>query len=247
MQATPLRDVIQKETEKVFQNNRSINTSVVIDSFLQILSYPLNKSELKLDGLETNVPIAIEKILSGESTKNDSNLYFPAFAKIEAFLRKVCYLIYPAKYLEMESNKAGFAAFISYLRLNPNNVDFERTSIAQLSNSPIYEDHLLRTYLLRNIESHQCESWTGRELHENIESVLVIYLYVTHKYASQLKPILDAVSENKEPDFKNYLESVKENFKSRLGRFVHIKGHENISISQGYVVENITNQEKRNR
>jgi hypothetical protein len=242
MQKKLIKEKIQKETQRVFQNKSDFNVPLVIDTFLNILTYPLNKSELRLDGLETNVPSALNKLLVTESSKSDTHLLFPAFAKVEPFIRKICYLLYPQKYLEMESNKVGLGGFINYLKLNPDNIDFDNTTANQLISSTNYGEHLLRTYKLRNIESHQSESWTSRELYENIESVLVIYLYVTNKFLIQLKPILDSVSDEKEPDFTVYLESVKANFKNRLGRFVHLKGREDINITQGFVVENIADQ-----
>lgn len=242
MQKDLIKEKIQKETQRVFQNKSNFNVSSVIDTFFNILTYPLNKSELRLDGLETNVPSALNKLLVTESSKSDTHLFFPAFAKVEPFIRKICYLLYPQRYLEMESNKVGLGGFINFLKLNTNNIDFENATTNQLIDSPNYGEHLLRTYRLRNIESHQCESWTSRELYENIESVLVIYLYIADKFSNQLKPILDSVSDEKEPDFKGYLESVKANFKNRLGRFVHIKGREDMNITQGFVVENIDDQ-----
>jgi len=241
MQNNKVVEQIQKETQRV-KNINNYNSKENIENFLRILTYPLNKPELKLDGLESRVPHSIEKVLTEINSKKDIQSFFPDFARVEPFIRKVFFLVNPTKYFELESNKAGLGAFVNLMNLNPRNIDFDRDNITNLIGSPNFGEHLFRTYNLRNIESHQCEDWTSRELYENIESVLVIYLFVANKYSSQLKPMLDAVSEEKELDFKLYLESVKSNFKSRLGRFVHLKGHEDINISQGFVVENIADQ-----
>jgi hypothetical protein len=240
---TEIKTQIQKETQRVFQNVSNFNVTETIDLFEKVLLYPLNKPELKLDGLETRVPNALEKILVEDLKKVDNLSYFPDFAKIEPYLRKILYITNPSKLGELESNKAGLGAFINALRLNPNRIDFDNDRIENLFGASNFGEHIFRTYKLRNIESHQCENWTNRELYENIESVLTIYLYATKQFANTLKPIVEVAYKEKEPDFKTYLEGVKENFKSRIGRFIHIKGHEDIRLSQGYVVERITEQD----
>ena len=54
---------IKKETQRVFQNISNFNASETISLFEKVLLYPLNMPELKLDGLETRVPNALDKIL----------------------------------------------------------------------------------------------------------------------------------------------------------------------------------------
>lgn len=242
MQKKTVIEQIQKETQKVFIGVNNYNSQENIENFYRILSFPLNKPEIKLDGLETRVPNSINKVLIEGNSKSDIQSFFTDFARIEPFIRKVYYLINPSDYQQLVLNKVGLGTFINKMKLNPSNIDFETDTISNLIGSPNFGEHLFRTYNLRNIESHQCEDWTNRELYENIESILAIYLYVTHTFSRQLKPILDSFKEEKEPDFKEYLDKVKSNFIARLGRFVHIKGQEDIKISQGYVVENISDQ-----
>lgn len=242
---TKIRIRIQKETQRVFQKQSNFNLEETIELFEQILTYPLNKSELKLDGLETRVPNAIEKILIDGLNKTDNLAYFPELAKIEPYLRKILYLLNPTKFVELDNNKAGLASFIKTLQLNPNNIDFRNNRIEDLIGASNFGEHLFRTYKLRNVESHQCEEWTTRELGENVESVLVMYLFATNKYFSDLKKIAESISNEIEPDFKSYLEQVKNVFKSRIGKFVDIKGQEDLRLSQGFVIENIIDDENQ--
>jgi len=242
MQKKTVIEQIKKETQRVFIGVNNFNSQENIENFYRVLSFPLNKPEIKLDGLETRVPNSINKVLIDGNGKSDIQSFFTDFARIEPFIRKVYYLINPTDYNQLVIKKAGLGTFINKMRLNPGNIDFDNDIISNLIGSPDFGEHLFRTYNLRNIESHQCEDWTNRELYENIESILVIYLYVTHSFSGLLKPILDSFKEEKGPDFKVYLDNVKFNFKARLGRFVHIKGQEDIKISQGYVVENISEQ-----
>ncbi|WP_190401403.1 NACHT domain-containing protein [Pseudanabaena sp. FACHB-1998] len=234
---------IQKETQRVFQSYTNFKITETIELFEKVLTYPLNKPELKLDGLETRVVNSLEKILIEGLKKVDNLSYFPDFARVEPYLRKILYLTNPTKFNELDIRKSGFAGFINALDLNTNRIDFENTRIENLIGVSNFGEHLFRTYKLRNIESHQCESWTNRELYENIESVLVIYLFATNKCTNSLKPIVEQSKIVKEPDFRGYLESVKENFRSRIGKFIHIKGKEDIALSQSYVIENIVDQD----
>ncbi len=236
-----IKKKIISETQQLFRNKPKFNISGTIELFEQVITFPLNKPELKLDGLETRVPNAIEKILVVDAGKNDSLPYFSDFAKVEPYLRKILYLINPNKFFELESRNAGLAAFINGLNLNTNNIDFSSSKIEDFKSKNDFDEHLFRTYSLRNIESHQCENWTNREFYENVESVLIFYLYATSTHSSLLKSKVENIE--KAPDFKEYLNSVKDNFKTRIGRFIHIKGQENIKLSHGYVIENITDEE----
>lgn len=236
---TDIRNQIARETNRIFQGKTDFKLAETILLFEQVLTLPLNQPDLLLDGLETRVPNAMEKILLEGLRQVDNMAYFPDFGKIEPYLRKILYLIDNTKYQELSQNKSGLGAFINALKLNPERVDFDKDLESKYIGNANFAEHLLKTYRLRNIESHQCESWTNRELFENIESVLVIYLYSTHKYFNKLKIIVENSVSEKEPDFKTYLQSVKENFRNRIGRFVHIKGLEDLSLSQGYVVEKI--------
>lgn len=232
---------IERETSKVFQSNSDFQIKEVIDLFQKTLIYPLNKPDLKLDGLEIRVPNALEKLLVEGLKKVDNLAYFPDFAKIEPYLQKILYLVDKTKFEELRKSRAGLSKVINALGLNPKQIKFDNIKIEEYIGTSDFSEHLIRTYNLRNIESHHCENWTNRELYENIESVLVIYLYATHIFSAALKPIVEL--EKQSIDFNEYLESVKENFKSRIGRFVHIKGKEDLRLSQSFVIENITNQE----
>lgn len=240
-----IKELIEKEIQKIFSKNNAFDLKDTIDLFYKILVLPLNKPELRLDGLEYRVPNALNKILTEGLRKVDNIAYFIEFAKIEQYLRKILFLIDSVKFFELEKQKAGLGAYINILKLNPNRIDFNKNKIENLYNSPNYGEHLFRTYNLRNVESHQCESWTNRELYENIESILVIYIYVTNKYKKQLNLLVEIPQ--KEPDFKIYLETVKSNFKSRIGKFIHLHGQENIKLTQGYVIENITDDDNEGK
>ena len=92
MQNNKVVEQIQKETQRV-KNINNYNSKENIENFLRILTYPLNKPELKLDGLESRVPHSIEKVLTEINSKKDIQFFFPDFARVEPFIRKVFFLV----------------------------------------------------------------------------------------------------------------------------------------------------------
>lgn len=238
-----IRKEIYEETHKTLEKQSGFDVNNTIELFELVLSVKLNKAELKLDGLETRIGNSLQNILINDISMLDRQSYFPDFAKIEAFLRKILFLINPSKLTTIESQNKGLISLINGLNLNSLNINFDTETEDSLRNASNFGLHLYRVYHLRNIESHQCQKWTKREFYENIESILIIYLFVVNKFKVQLQSIVDKANIQKEQDFKIYLNSVKENFKSRIGRFIHIKGQEDIRLSQSFVIENITNQD----
>lgn len=236
-----LKKEIKRETQRVFQSNSSIDLDETIDLFKRVLEFPLNNSDIKVDGLDLRVSNAMDRILLEGLNKADNMAYFPDFAKVEPFLRKILFITDPSRYITIASSnpKPGFNKFINELNINPNNIDFHKKKIEDLKGSPNYGEYLYRTYHLRNIESHACEHWSRVEIWENIESILIVYLYATHVNAAKLRPILDSIIREKESDFTEYLIRVKDEFKFKISRFVDIKGEEDLKLSDAYAIENI--------
>lgn len=233
-----IKESIFRETNELFKGDVNFKPYEIIELFERIVRFKLNDSKLKLDGLETRLPHSLEKILVEGQPKDDNISYFTDFARIEPYLRKILYLVNPTKFTDLNAKRSGLATFIKELKINSNNIDFNKVVSKDVVGLPDYGEHLYRVYHLRNVESHQCANWTSRELYQNIESVLVIYLFVTYQYYEDLKKLVRNYSESQH-DFAEYLNEVKSNFKSRIGRFIHINTQENLKISQGFVVENI--------
>lgn len=231
-----IKEEIIKEVKGSFFTTSEVLEDLV-NHFEKVLLFPLNRPELRLDGLESRVPNAMEKILLTGVSQTDAHAYFPDFGKIEPYLRKIYFLTDPQRYQQFSQSKKGLGSLIKELNLNLSNVDLKTATPASYKNDSNYADHLLRTYSLRNIESHQCETWTRKEFFENVESILIIYLFATKIYYSHLRSILNAFEVESEADFSEYLTTLKENFKNKIGRYVHIHGKEDLKLSVPYVVE----------
>ncbi|MGM0748324.1 MAG: NACHT domain-containing protein [Bacillota bacterium] len=230
-----IKKKINNETQQFFKTINDFNLNDSIELFEKVVTLPLLNTELGLDGLQTRVPNALYKIMVVDSGKDHSLSYFPDFAKVEPFLKKILYLINPTKYTELQNRNAGLAAYIDNLNLNPNNLSLSSSKIEDFLGGNSFDEHLIRVYNLRNIESHQCVEWTNKEFYENVQSILIFYVYSIHLNSSLLIPIVNVEEES--IDFSGYLNSVKEDFAARIGRFIHIRSQEDIKITHGYVKE----------
>lgn len=242
-----IKKAILEETKKVFKSKGEKDLIELIELFELCLSVKLNRTDLKLDGIESRISNALQIILIDEVGKAKKTSLFADFAKVEPFFRKVLYLVSPSKYDKYDKDNKGLSALIGALSLNTGNIDFKNADEEILKTTNFKAYHLLKVYHLRNIESHLCENWSLKELYENIENILVVYILVVERWKSELTEIITNDNFQKEQDFKPYLNSVKEDFKSRIGRFVHIKGKEDIRLSQNLVIENGINSDDNER
>jgi hypothetical protein len=238
-----IRKSIFDETKKIFGNKTDVELIQLIELFELVLSLQLNKPDLKLDGLESRISNSFQVILVDDARKNQKASSFPDFSKIEPYLRKILFLVNSPKYEKLDAERKGLMGFINAISLNPSNIDFEKVTEKDLFNKPNFIYHIFRVYKLRNLESHHCESWTSKELYENIESTLVVFLVAVDKWKLELLEIIKKENFIKEQDFKIYLNGVKDDFKNRIGRFVHIKGQEDIKLSQSFVIESMNNND----
>lgn len=228
-----LKQRIKEELKSYSLVSPNVFSESIIDIFFKVLLHPLNDFSLRLDGIQTRVPMAFKKtILLEDLPKNEVLSAFSDFAKVEPFLRKVLFLVNPVQYQLIDNQKRGLAAFIDALDLNPSRIRYDVDTFDAIRNQPGYASHFLRVYNLRNIESHQCESWTRKELYENIESVLIVYIYATYKHVKTLKTIV-----NQEPDISSYLRRVVGDFEMWQKRFVHISGREKFEEIDLYAIE----------
>ncbi|RXF70535.1 NACHT domain-containing protein [Arcticibacter tournemirensis] len=205
----------------------------IIDLFFDILKKPWSNPSVSLEGLQNRVPNAMSKILIENINKEDRFSFFPEVAKIEPFLKKIVFLLDEQKFNEIESSRSGLAKSIDFLNLNPSNLRLSTTKPEDVANSSDpFIVHVLRSYHLRNIESHLCKNWTNKELYENLESVLIVYLYTVYLHATKLTQIVTP-----EPKFDVYLESVISAFEIWRERFVHITGIESFDEIPIHAIE----------
>lgn len=121
-----IRAEIFEEVKDVFEQETTpkVDLQQTIDLFLKVLIHPLDDPAVKLDGLVTRVPNALENILLKNLSRIDKNSFFPDVVKVEPFLRKILFIIDEQKYYALASKKEGLLVLIEELALNPNKINF---------------------------------------------------------------------------------------------------------------------------
>lgn len=234
---TNIKAEILAETKEILQTEPNFNVNEVLELFVKVLLYPI--SETDLTGVATRIPNAIQKIFLENLPRIDKNAYFPDVAKIEPYFRKILYLIDNASYQRVVNSKDGFGAIIPILGLNPNNVNFNWTSLHP-NQKTHFAEHLIKAYQLRNLESHNCIDWNNAKLYDELRSVLIMYLFATHSHFRALKL---AVEPN---DLTDYLQRQTQLFKIWQSHFVHIEGREEFAEVELYAKEVIEDTDEIN-
>lgn len=225
---TNIKAEILAETRDILQTEANFNANEVLDLFVKVLLYPI--SETDLSGVATRIPNALQKIFLENLPRIDKNAYFPDVGKIEPYFRKILYIINNQAYQRVSNSKDGLGTIIPILGINPNNVNFNWTSLHP-NQKTHFAEHLIKAYQLRNLESHNCTDWNNAKLYDELRSVLLIYLFATHTHFKALKL---AVEPN---DLTDYLQKQIQLFKIWQSRFVHIEGREEFAEVQLYAKE----------
>jgi len=236
-QLEDIKKEIDKETKEVFNNISGFDSAVLTDLFFDVLRLPITDTTLNLEGLESRMMNAFNKILVEGVKNEDRETFFADFAKVEPFFRKLVYLLNPVEYGEIKLTNQGLIALINALGLNLKNKNLDTIVIKNHEGDQNFIDHLARVYRVKNIESHEIRQWSNKEVGQYIQSFLVIYLHVIYKYKKQLSAIVKNTMMVPEPSFTAYLDIIISTFKERVSRFIHLSSKEEITLSGSYVTE----------
>ncbi|NCI51400.1 NACHT domain-containing protein [Sediminibacterium roseum] len=228
---------IHKETKKAIAGRFHCNELDLIEVFRKVLIFPINNPAIRLNGLETRVMHALDKVFNNGQTKADNHSYFLEIAKIEPFLRKILYLINPERYQQLAATRSGLNSFVKELGLNSGNIKLAMASASNYQNNPQLLDKIIEVYHLRNIESHECDEWTSAELHSHIQNALIVCLFTIDKHLQQISQVLDPYFANQGKDFTDYLNMVINTFEEKMKRFIHIRGKEDFKLSSSIAIE----------
>ncbi|WP_341900791.1 hypothetical protein [Fluviicola taffensis] len=228
MENNQLKDEILDEIQDVLSLDRIVKPSYDVDLFIRLIKFPVDEPDIK--GIETRMLNALEKILIKPLDRLNKNSFFPEVAKFEPYLRKLIYLINPNKFREFQNTRDGLAALISFLNLNPNNINYTLNSVP-VHKSANFSEHLLLTYNLRNIESHNCQNYSHYRLYRELRSVLIMCVFAVSKNREALKRILLKESYN------DYLNTEINKVKNIKKIFIHIEGKETLANINLYARE----------
>lgn len=233
-----LKEEIRLETAEILQADESINIDETIDLFIETVLLPIE--EIGVKGISTRLINALDIILVSSSTRIEKNTAFPDTVLFEKYLKKVLFIIAKQKYDSILANNGALAKFISELGLNPYNIQLSGSSITEAQKRN-FGEQIFKSYKVRNIEGHACRDWSNSKLFIELQNILVVYLYVTHKHKEALKNVL---TRTKMKGIEPYLEKVRANFKKWNSRFVHIHGKEEFKEIPLYAVETDWNKKK---
>jgi hypothetical protein len=234
-----LKNVIIKEVKEEFGSQSKIVLDEIIDLLFKILSIPINEDNIDLEGLGTRTANALNKILIESVTLANRETYLADFGKVEQFLKKLLYFIDKEKYKILNDEKKGLGYLISELSLNPQNLSLEKENKAAGN----YFEHIARVYRYKNSESHTIKSLSGKEFAQLVQSILIFYIYAIYIHRVKLKQISSAIIIETSPTFHTYCNEVVDQFRERIGRFIHLSSKEDITLSSTYVSEYLLKQE----
>ncbi len=210
-----IKNEIKLETKNILPKEPQLKIDETLNLFIQVLQFPIETKDGKINGLAERVPNAFQKIVIDRLPRIDINTYFGDAVKIEPYLRKILFLINENAYIQIHNDNKGLSSILKELGLHQ---------------TP-FKNELNSTYDLRNDESHQCESWSNSEIWAKLRNVFVMYLYATYKHQKALKVAINPF------DVSNYLNSEVQSIKYLQSRFVHIEGKETFTEVELYARE----------
>lgn len=230
MDKIELKKEILDEIDGLYQSNK---LDELVEVFISIMQIKTNIPELS--GIEDRQLMAYMKLFDSESTINEIKLCLSDVLKIEPLLKKVLYLVDSSKYKTIQSTNAGLSKVIEKLGMNPHNKNLNEEYGRYENDKP--HQNLLKAYKLRNIESHTYETWGRRIIFDNIDSIILTCIRsIDINYGAIKSNIKNATIKNS-INVDKYLNELIEQFKTKMSRFVHIRGEENFSVLGSYVVE----------
>lgn len=176
---------------------------------LQIFQEILYLQNTPITGLGDMLTKAVYQVCDNTVEQKRQGLVVAA-VKLEAFLRKVLFLVDKATYDNFPEEK-GAMAYYKALQL-PIHDKFNDFHL-----------YIKGAYDLRNKEAHTAKKWTDKQLAQDIEYVILTYLYAVAKHYKKLQTYI-AIS--KEPDWTNYLKKIQRQYKEWQQKYVAIDGRE---------------------
>ena len=228
-----IKKQIRLETKWYFEP-KGIDTDPLVETLKKVFNAPID-SQYSLGGLATTYTNALFKVIDEDSSKKDRISNFEVLKNVEPFLKKILYFKDFEKFLEIKDEQKGLTPILKSCGLNNDNIYMDEEHLNRFSKEQ-YEYHLIKTYLLRNLESHNCELWSWDDLNQNITTELIFYM-------EAVKRCHDAVAEKLsevKTDYTTYIINEITKFEKWASRFVATDTVEDFSVFESYAVEHIT-------
>lgn len=227
-----IKKQIKLETKWYFEP-KEIDTDPLVDTLKKIFNTPID-SKYSLGGLATTYTNALFKVIDEDSSKKDRIANFEVLKNVEPFLKKILYFKDFEKFLIIKDEMKGLTPILKSCGLNPSNIYMDEEHLKSFTEDQ-YEYHLTKTFILRNLESHNCELWSSRELEENIGTELIFYMEAVNRCHDAIALKLSEVK----TDYTTYIENEITEFEKWASRFVATDTIEDFSVFESYAVEHI--------
>ena len=226
---------LAKEIEnEVNTSYKSKNLRQLIDLLLSIITLKTEKADLA--GIEERMYVSLEKVFDENASVSDVKLCLSNVVRIEPLLKKILFLIDENEYNNTEHKNLGLAHIIYVLGLNPEQKKLDAAPENYI-NDYNYMEHIARSYLLRNSESHTYTEWRRKEIYLYIDSVLITCLKAIDINKKEILNSLKNQNIHNELNIEEYLNGIAQQLKQRMSRFIHIRSEENFSVLGSYVIE----------
>ena len=130
------------------------------------------------------IPYALEVIATQKIDRNDIITHFPIiWGKMEAYLKKLVYLIDPVRYDEIK--KTPKSSIINFF----NELGFP--VFVEKANRTNESDAIFTAYNIRNGDAHECEKWSLRSCYNYLAKTMASYILVTAAALPRIKGSLN--------------------------------------------------------
>ena len=211
----------------------------ILDIFLSIMDLPKAVGFEGLSGF--SAAIAVE--FSPDSSFVEAMQHFRTFAHLEPIIKHLLYYILPEHEWERVRNENKTLAWcLARLQLippgnHPNAINLQALTTNNISSVRIegfpFLEQVLRSYIFRNDDSHNCPEITRATLGIIETSLWITYLYITKKYQNALQR---RITSNKlgSFDYQDYCRK-------------YIEEYDRASQRRGFVFINFTWQNAKDR
>ena len=228
-----IKKQIKIETKWYFAP-KGIDTDPLVETLKKLFNAPID-SQYSLGGLATTYTNALFKVIDEDSSKKDRISNFEVLKNVEPFLKKILYFKNFENFLVIKDEQKGLAPILRNCGLNPDNIYMDNEHLSGYTEDK-YEYHLAKVFILRNLESHNCELWSSRELEANIATELIFYMEAINRCKDSIVGCLADIQN----DFSEYIQNEISSFEMWASRFVATDTVEDFSVFESYAIENIS-------
>lgn len=180
------------DIQEVFNDPRQKKYSQTVENglalFKKIVDYAT--SDVKLNALNESLIPMIHTYFHESNSKSDLVAILKEVAiSLDAFYKKILFVVNPQQYQNIILNKKGFGAVIDSLP----KIDARRNRYKSSARSASLFDfgqHIWIAYSSRNDKAHNATKLSIREINLQIHSCLVVYIYGVMEYYDELNTYL---------------------------------------------------------